>query len=72
MAIIDRTDGPADDKPSVEVEHGGEIQLPTAPDDKLGRVADPPLVGRRRDKLLPEEIRGNGLVVIAPWPSPSG
>jgi len=34
-------------------------------DEQLRRVADPALIRRRRFKLLLEDIRRNGLVVIA-------
>ena len=65
MAIIDRTDRPADQEPRVEVGDRREIELPAAADHKLGRVANPPLVRRVRDEVLHEHIRRDGLVRIA-------
>ena len=64
MPVVDGTDGPADDEPRVEVENRRQVEPAAAPDDELGGVTDPPLVRRGRDKLLPEQIRSDGLVVI--------
>ena len=65
MAVVDGADGPAHDKPRVEIQDGGEIQLAAAADDELCRVADPPLIGRGRLELTIEQIGSHGLVVIA-------
>ena len=39
--------------------------MPLLPDDELGRIADPPLIRRRRRKLPVEQIGRDRLVVIA-------
>ncbi len=43
MAIVDRTDRPANQEARVEVEDRREIELPTAADHELGGIADPAL-----------------------------
>ncbi len=65
MAIIDRTDRPANQEARVEVEDRREIELPTAADHELGGIADPALVGGGGDELLREQVRGNRLIMIA-------
>ena len=65
MAIVDGTDGPADQEPRVEIENRREIELPTAADHELGRVADPALVRCGGDEVLREHIRRDRQIVIA-------
>ena len=65
MSVVDRADGPPHDEPREQIEDGGEIELAAAPDDELGRVADPPLIRRRCGKLPIEQIGGDRLVVVA-------
>ena len=60
MAIVNGTDGPADQVSRVEVENRREIELPAAADHEIGGIADPPLVRRVRDAGLREQIRRNG------------
>ena len=78
MAVTDGTDGPVDEEAGIEVKDGRQVERATAPNDELGRVADPPLVRRVGDEVLAEEIRRDGLVMIAhgcarePLPHPRG
>ncbi len=64
MPIVDGTEGSADDKPRVEVEDRGEIQLAAPANHELRRVADPPPVGTRRLELPIEHIRRDRLIIV--------
>src|SRR5215207_6748750 len=65
MAVIGRTQRPADHEPGEQIENGRQIQLAVLPNHELGGVADPaPIRGRGR-KLPIEQIRRDGLAVIA-------
>ena len=66
MAVIDGTDGPADQEARVEVEQSGQIELPAGPDHDLRRVGDPPLIRGVRDERLVEHIRRDRFRVKTP------
>ena len=65
MAIVDGTDGPADEEPRVEVEDRRQVERTTAANDELGRVANPALVRRLGHKVLAKHIRRDGLIMVA-------
>jgi hypothetical protein len=60
VPIIDRTDGPPDDEPGVQVEDRGQIQLGALADDERSRVADPAQIRRLGRELSIQQIRRNG------------
>ena len=65
VAIIDRTDGPAHDKPREQVEDDRQIEFAAPPDHELRRVADLPLIDGRRRELPGQEICRDRLIVFA-------
>ena len=65
MPIVDGADGPAHHEAREQIEHRRQIELPALADDELGRVADPPPIGRVRGELSVEEIRRHRLIVVA-------
>ena len=67
VAIIDRTDRPANQEARVEVEDRREIELSTAADHELGGIADPALVRRFGHEVLAEHIRRDGLGCDRSW-----
>jgi hypothetical protein len=65
MAIVDRADRPADDKPGIQIQDHRQVGFPVLADAQFTRVADPPLIGSLGGELLLQEVVCNGLIVIA-------
>jgi hypothetical protein len=63
VAVIHRAHGQADDEPREQVQDHRQVELAAGPNDKLGRVADPPLIRRLGCELPVEQIVGDGLIV---------
>jgi hypothetical protein len=59
VAITDRAECPAHDKPRRQIQNRGEIALPPAPDRQFRRVTDPPLIRPLRGELPVEQIGGH-------------
>lgn len=73
LSVVHRTDGPPHDEPGEQIQDRGEVEFAAAaaPNDELGPIADPPLIGRRRGKLRVEQI-GRDRLVFGCWSRRAG
>lgn len=65
VSIVDGADGPTHDEPREKIQNCREVELPTAADHHLRRVADPSLVRGFGHELPIQKVRRDRLIVVA-------